>query len=399
MAAVGRLCASVAWRAAWRGYISLPVNRSGYTNLAWALQTHCYISAPCSVTVQQSRQNSFFNKLTADELWKGVLANTALRPKKGRGKRTKKRIKKDLNKGQVLGEGLSGFLWPGLNAPVMAEGQMQAISQSNRDQKEIQAEIIRRRVEWEKKRKVKVKKERGWTGRSWGGMSLGCPDPGPNGEKYEDFDCQILQLKHVACMTGRDGRKKSVSALVVVGNGNGAAGFAVGRAKDRVTALRKAKNQAINYLHYIERYQNHTIYHDITTTFKKTTIQMRRRRKGHGLRCHRAIISICKLIGITDMYAKLRGSHNMLNLTRALFKGLANQKTHQDLANEKGLHVVEFREEQGPLPLLMASPQGTVRKDPETTANVPDVKLEWNEVCWKLLKTSLEKIQLRILIT
>lgn len=30
---------------------------------------------------------------------------------------------------------------------------------------------------------MKVKRERGWTGNSWGGISLGPPDPGPNGGK------------------------------------------------------------------------------------------------------------------------------------------------------------------------------------------------------------------------
>lgn len=42
---------------------------------------------------------------------------------------------------------------------------------------------VRQRDEWEKKRRMKVKRERGWTGNSWGGISLGTPDPGPNGGK------------------------------------------------------------------------------------------------------------------------------------------------------------------------------------------------------------------------
>lgn len=32
---------------------------------------------------------------------------------------------------------------------------------------------------------MKVKRERGWTGNSWGGISLGPPDPGPNGGKQK----------------------------------------------------------------------------------------------------------------------------------------------------------------------------------------------------------------------
>ena len=46
---------------------------------------------------------------------------------------------------------------------------------------------------------------------------------------------------------------------------------------------------------------------------------------GYGLHCHRAVITLCKLIGIKDMYCKVEGSVNLLNITRALFTGLANQ--------------------------------------------------------------------------
>uniref|UniRef100_A0A803THG7 Small ribosomal subunit protein uS5m n=1 Tax=Anolis carolinensis TaxID=28377 RepID=A0A803THG7_ANOCA len=352
-----------------------------YTTLACASQTLCYISTPCNIAIQPCRQSSFFNKLTADELWKGVLAESGAGGRKGRGKRTKKKLKKDLNRGQVIGEGRSGFLWPGLNAPVMKQGTMQAVSQRNKEEQEkLQAERLQKRDEWEKRRKTKVKRERGWTGSSWGGISLGPPDPGPNGETYEDFDSRVIELKSVFNMTAKEGRKRSVSALVVVGNGKGAAGFALGKASDRMVALRKAKNRAVHYLHYIERYEDHTIYHDIATSFKKTTIRMKKQNKGYGLHCHRAIITICKLIGIKDMYAKVYGSGNLLNLTRGLFRGLATQETHQNLANKKGLYVVEYRDECGPLPIIVAKPDGEVRQDPEPLDEVPDVKLEWDEV-------------------
>ncbi|XP_010152689.1 PREDICTED: 28S ribosomal protein S5, mitochondrial, partial [Eurypyga helias] len=156
--------------------------------------------------------------------------------------------------------------------------------------------------------------------------------------------------------------------------------FAMGKAGDRMNALRKAKNKAIQSLHFIELYQNHTIYHDISVRFKSTNIRMKKQNKGYGLHCHRAIITICKLIGIKDMYAKVSGSKNLINVTRALFKGLTQQQTHQELANQKGLYVVEFREEQGPLPIVVALPQGAVREDPEPEDEVPDTKLEWSEV-------------------
>ncbi|XP_036040183.1 28S ribosomal protein S5, mitochondrial [Onychomys torridus] len=277
--------------------------------------------------------------------------------------------------------GRSGFLWPGLNVPLMKSGVVQTIGQRTREeQQKVEADMTQQREEWERRRKIKVKRERGWSGSSWGGVSIGPPDPGPNGETYEDFDTRILEVRNVFNMTAKEGRKKSVRVLVAVGNGNGAAGFAVGKAADRADAFRKAKNRAIHYLHYIELYEGHTIFHDISLRFKRTQIRMKRQPRGYGLRCHRAIITICRLIGIKDMYARVTGSMNMTNLTRGLFHGLARQETHQHLADKKGLHVVEFREECGPLPILVASPQGALSKEPEPEPEVPDIKLDWQEI-------------------
>ncbi|XP_040906367.1 28S ribosomal protein S5, mitochondrial [Toxotes jaculatrix] len=348
---------------------------------AASLQRNPALSPFPATAWQQTRHGSFFNKLTAEELWKGVLAESGAGARKGRGKRTKRKLKKDLNRGQTIGEGRGGFLWPGLNSPVVKDGLLQSVSRRGEaEQQEVQAELVRQRDEWERRRKMKVKRERGWTGNSWGGISLGPPDPGPNGETYENFDSRVIELKSVFNMTAKEGRKRSISALVAVGNGKGAAGFALGKAADRTTALRKAKNRAIHYLYYIDRYNDHTIYHDIQSKFKRTTLRMKKQNKGYGLHCHRAIITLCKLIGIKDMYCKVEGSINYLNITRALFTGLANQQTHQTLADKKRLHVVEYQLERGPLPVVVASPKEGARPDPEPEDEIPNTQLNWDDV-------------------
>ncbi|XP_008290228.1 small ribosomal subunit protein uS5m [Stegastes partitus] len=330
---------------------------------------------------QQTRHGSFFNKLTAEELWRGVLAETGAGARKGRGKRTKRRMRKDLNRGQGLGEGRGGFLWPGLNIPVVRDGTLQNMARrTDAEQQDVEAQLVRQRDEWDRRRKMKVKRERGWTGHSWGGISLGHPDQGPNGETYEDFDSRVIEVKTVFNMTAKEGRKRSLSCLVAVGNGKGAAGFALGKAADRNTALRKAKNRAIHYLYYIERCNNHTIYHDIESKYKRTKLRMRKQNEGYGLRCHRAVITLCKLIGITDMYCKVEGSINLLNITRAFFTGLASQETHQQLANRKQLHVVEFQEQRGPIPMLVASPKDGARPNPESKDDIPNTRLNYDDV-------------------
>uniref|UniRef100_G3N4R0 Small ribosomal subunit protein uS5m n=1 Tax=Gasterosteus aculeatus aculeatus TaxID=481459 RepID=G3N4R0_GASAC len=304
---------------------------------------------------QQSRQGSFFNKLTADELWKGVLAESGSGARKGRGKRTKRKMKKDLNRGQIIGEGRGGFLWPGLNSPVLRDGTLQSMSRRGEsEQLEMQAELVRQRDEWERRRKMRVKRERGWTGNSMGGTSLGPPDPGPNGETYEDFDSRVIEVKSVFNMTGREGRKRSISCLVAVGNGNGAAGFALGKAADRMTALRKAKNRAIHYLYYIERYNEQTIYHDIQSKFKRTTLRMKKQNEGYGLHCHRAVITMCR--------------------------SSSDWRSTRRWPTRSGSTWWSTRRSGGRCPGWWPAPRGGARAQPEAPDEVPDTRLNWDDV-------------------
>uniref|UniRef100_A0A8C9FJE8 Mitochondrial ribosomal protein S5 n=1 Tax=Pavo cristatus TaxID=9049 RepID=A0A8C9FJE8_PAVCR len=197
VAAAGRACAYGVVRAAWRGFASVPVKGGccSYSSLAWSLQVRCSISVPQNVTVQQCRQSSFFNTSTAEQLWKGALAETGVGVKKGRGKRRKKKLKKNLNRGQEIGEGRSGFLWPGLNAPLIQSGRVQALTQRKKEERDkIQSEIIQQRDTWEKKRKIKIKREGGWSGKCWGGVLLDPPDPGPNGGKRTELISSLVLL-------------------------------------------------------------------------------------------------------------------------------------------------------------------------------------------------------------
>lgn len=75
---------------------------------------------------------------------------------------------------------------------------------------------------------------------------------------YSVANTLLLQYKAVFNMTGNLGRKRRISSFVVTGNGQGLAGFAVGKAVEGKVALTTSKNRAGQKLMYIERYNNHT---------------------------------------------------------------------------------------------------------------------------------------------
>ncbi|XP_071833602.1 small ribosomal subunit protein uS5m-like isoform X1 [Apostichopus japonicus] len=330
-------------------------------------------------TLVSQRCASWYNRLTANEIWKGVVAVTGKAQTKARGKRPAKRIRKDLNKGQFIGDGKLPVSWPGLNSPVLMDNKLQSIQKRELDPfREEKLQEIRER--WDKKRRRRVAMEdRGWTSKSWGGRHLGPPDPIP-GETFEGFDSCVLHMRRVFNMVGSIGRKRSMSALVVVGNKNGAVGVSLGKAPDVMSALRKAKNRAASNIQYIERYDDHTIFHDIESKFNVTRVRMKKQNKGHGLRCHRVIQEICKLAGIKDIHAKVYGCTNPISVTNATMRGLLSQETHQQIADRKGLHVVEFREECGSLPIVVASPKTSpLREDVDKDEWPKELPLEYQE--------------------
>lgn len=69
-----------------------------------------------------------------------------------------------------------------------------------------------------------------------------------------------------------------------------------------------------------------------------------------------------------------------LRLVTDFFSPALLQETHQNLADKKHLNVVEFRAEQGPLPIVVARPQLGARKEPEVEDDVPNTRLHWADV-------------------
>ncbi|GFR83299.1 28S ribosomal protein S5, mitochondrial [Elysia marginata] len=300
-------------------------------------------------------------KVSANHLWDGVTSVSNAGKKRGRGRNAKKRV--DLNRGQRLGIGKSGLVYPGLTGPALVGKEMLSISEKKEGQESSEAPRVEKRTRFPKIPAL----QRGYSGRKFPGTSIGPPDP-INDYEFEGFDTRVLEYKMVSHMTGNLGRKMRVSALVVTGNGKGLAGFAVAKAPMGKAALRKAKNMAAQRLQYFERYNDHTVFHNFAVKEHKTTLFVQKMPKGHGLVCHRVLKTICQIIGIEDLHVKTEGrTGNIQNVTKAFFRGLMEQETHQQLADRMQLNVVEYRPELEWLPLPVASPScGKSRDEPIT---------------------------------
>jgi small subunit ribosomal protein S5 len=83
---------------------------------------------------------------------------------------------------------------------------------------------------------------------------------------------RVLHIRRVARVNS-GGKIRSTSAMVVVGNMNGKAGFGLGRGQDSGSAILKAVEQAKKNMIEIPRLENRTIYSNIDYKFHKVQLK------------------------------------------------------------------------------------------------------------------------------
>jgi len=312
------------------------------------------IPSPLSIP-QSDYSTGFFVKHTAEQLWKGVTSVSNAGRKRGRGRGVGKKTAKDLNRGQIIGIGKTNIVWPGLNAPVLQGKELVERRELPTDP-DREAKLIKMRDSMGQFRPLLLSPlERGWSGTKMHGRSVGPPDP-IGEDNFEGFDTKILEMKTVANMDANYGRIRRFSVFAFTGNKQGMAGFALAKAPDGRGALKRARNRAGQKLLYIERYKEHTVLHDFYTRFGATQIYVYKKPEGFGLVCHRAIKAMCELIGIKDVYAKVKGSTNLQHIVKAFMLGLIRQKSHSQFAEEKELYLVEQREDFQNFPVVIGEP-------------------------------------------
>jgi small subunit ribosomal protein S5 len=114
-------------------------------------------------------------------LWKSAFSVSNAGKSRGRG-RKKKFLQKDLNKGQIIGNGKLGMVWPGLNAPVMQEVNIvKPYKMSLNIDGESQINKLRDNMVKRKSHRIHPLL-RGWTSLTLGGRSIGPPDNNNDGK-------------------------------------------------------------------------------------------------------------------------------------------------------------------------------------------------------------------------
>ena len=163
-------------------------------------------------------------------------------------------------------------------------------------------------------------------------------DDGSAGSEFID---RVVAINRVAKVV-KGGRRFSFSALVVVGDGQGRVGAALGKAGEVPEAIRKGKEQAIKSMFKVPTLGS-TIPHEITGHHGAGYVLLRPASEGTGVIAGGAVRAIVEAAGIHNILTKCIGSSNAHNVVHATVKALQSLSSIESVAARRGLTVDEMQ--------------------------------------------------------
>ena len=136
-----------------------------------------------------------------------------------------------------------------------------------------------------------------------------------------DLNEKVVFINRVAKVV-KGGRRFHFTAVVVVGDGQGHVGAALGKSKEVPEAIRKASTIARKYMIKVPMV-NTTIPHPILVRYNGARVLMKPAAPGIGIIAGGGVRAVLEMAGVKDVVAKSLGSSNAANVVKATMLGLA----------------------------------------------------------------------------
>jgi len=153
---------------------------------------------------------------------------------------------------------------------------------------------------------------------------------------------KVVHISRVAKVV-KGGRRFSFSAIVVVGDGQGSVGAALGKANEVPEAIRKGVEMAKKNMFEVPLLNN-TIPYEILGKFGAATVLLKPASEGTGVIAGGAVRAIMEAAGVHNILTKCLGSNNPHNVVKATIEGLRTLRTPEEIAKRRGKTLDEIKD-------------------------------------------------------
>ena len=140
----------------------------------------------------------------------------------------------------------------------------------------------------------------------------------------------------------KGGRRVALTALVVVGDGNGHVGVGMGKSSEVPVAIKKGVEDAKKNMFSVALTPEKTLPHEIIGEFGAGRVLLKPATPGTGVIAGGPVRAVLELAGVTDVLTKSLGSDNALNIVKAAAEGLRELQSPEQVAARRGLSVGEI---------------------------------------------------------
>lgn len=140
----------------------------------------------------------------------------------------------------------------------------------------------------------------------------------------------------------KGGRRFALTALVVVGDGQGRVGIGMGKSQEVPTAIKKGIEDAKKNMFTVPLTEAGTLPHDIIGEYGAGYVVIKPAASGTGVIAGGPVRAVMELAGVTDCLTKSLGTDNAMNIVKATAEGLKNMQSPEEVAKRRGLSVAKI---------------------------------------------------------
>jgi len=159
-------------------------------------------------------------------------------------------------------------------------------------------------------------------------------------EAPSEFIEHVVKVYRVAKVV-KGGRRFSFSAVVVVGDGKGRVGAAMGKALEVPDAIRKGIERAKKTMMDVP-IVNTTVPHEVVGRCDAASVLLKPASLGTGVVAGGPVRAVLEAAGYQNILTKSLGSNNATNVVWAVLDGLRQLKTVETYATMRGRDVAEI---------------------------------------------------------